>query len=219
MELLGVGERIRIIRGYETIVKFAEKICIHKSTLIRYEKEEGFPDAKTLIKICKTFHINPTWLLFGEGQKETPIPPLTHTASHNALRQRLKTVHASSYINPCCTEITREKYQAYMQGEYVPTEKELNFLCRVGHWDFKTGRISSQLKKGTPIASLYSSEKKITEMDCIFFLMTEVMTETDMGINASTMENMSTHVTSLWNELKLNMKEILISSLQEREEE
>ncbi|MBA3012935.1 MAG: helix-turn-helix transcriptional regulator [Desulfobacula sp.] len=160
MELLGVGERIRIIRGYETIANFAQKVGIHKSTLVRYEKEEGFPDAKTLIKICKTFYINPTWLLLGEGQKETPIPPLAHTAAHNALRQRLKKGNCLSFIRDLPSEVSIEKYGAYMDGEYVPTEKELNYLCKVANWDFRTGQLSSALKKGIPIASLYSSEKK-----------------------------------------------------------
>ena len=207
MELLGVGERIKLVRGYETISKFAKKIDVHKSTLVRYEKEEGFPDAKTIIKICKTFHINPTWLLLGEGKKEAPKPPVTHTVAHNLLRERLNELHRPITF---FTGFGVDNYRAYLRGEYLPTEDELKHLCNIVNWDFDTGQTTFELEKSKPAPSLASSGKKITETDCIFFLITEAMNETNSGLNASTMEHLSNITKTFWNELKEKIKEVLI---------
>ena len=62
----GIGERIKKIRGELSQGEFASRISVHKQTVLRWEKGETKPDSDALRKICETFNINPSWLLFGE---------------------------------------------------------------------------------------------------------------------------------------------------------
>jgi len=78
----GIGERIKKIRGELSQGEFASRISVHKQTVLRWEKGETKPDSDALRKICETFNINPSWLLFGEGPMyrgekvvETPAKP------------------------------------------------------------------------------------------------------------------------------------------------
>ena len=63
----GIGQRIRIVRGEKSQFVFAEELGIHRNTLIRYEDELSHPDSDIISKICKTYDINSSWLLFGSG--------------------------------------------------------------------------------------------------------------------------------------------------------
>ena len=72
----GIGHRIRIVRGEKSQFVFAEELGIHRNTLIRYEDELSHPDSDIISKICKTYDINSSWLLFGSGlsfQGKIPI--------------------------------------------------------------------------------------------------------------------------------------------------
>jgi transcriptional regulator with XRE-family HTH domain len=72
----GIGHRIRIVRGEKSQFVFAEELGIHRNTLIRYEDELSHPDSDIISKICKTYDINSSWLLFGGGlsfQGKIPI--------------------------------------------------------------------------------------------------------------------------------------------------
>ncbi len=69
-ECAGIGERIREIRANSSLPAFAENLGVHKSTLSRYEKEESYPDAPFIMKLCNQFDTDPNWLLTGEGPKE-----------------------------------------------------------------------------------------------------------------------------------------------------
>lgn len=60
-------ERLKIVRGNIAQEEFAEKMQVSKSTVSNYERGVRIPDAEYLIKICKTYNVNPTWLLTGEG--------------------------------------------------------------------------------------------------------------------------------------------------------
>lgn len=65
LEETTVGQRIRILRGTMTQRDFSRVVEIHKSSLGRYERGEGYPDAADLRKICERLNVNPDWLLFG----------------------------------------------------------------------------------------------------------------------------------------------------------
>lgn len=68
------GERIRQVRGGKSLTEFAAGFGIHKNTLARYEKGDGVPDGAFLAKICEVYHINPVWILTGEGPVHPPDP-------------------------------------------------------------------------------------------------------------------------------------------------
>lgn len=61
------GERIKKVRGGQSLTEFATGFGIHKNTLARYEKGEGLPDAAFLAKLCEIYRINPSWMLTGKG--------------------------------------------------------------------------------------------------------------------------------------------------------
>ena len=63
----GIGQRIRIVRGDKSQFIFAAELGIHRNTLLRYEDELSHPDSDIISKICKTYDINSSWLLFGTG--------------------------------------------------------------------------------------------------------------------------------------------------------
>jgi len=66
MELLGVGERIKRVRGDMSLPDFAQSLSVHKSTIVRWEREENFPDAKAIRRMCELYDVKPTWLVLGE---------------------------------------------------------------------------------------------------------------------------------------------------------
>lgn len=66
-ELLGVGERIKTIRGSMQQQEFASLLSIGRTTLIRYEKNERLPDIEFVVKLNLLFKVQPLWLLTGSG--------------------------------------------------------------------------------------------------------------------------------------------------------
>lgn len=65
-----LGERIRELRGDMQQAELAEKLGIHKNTMMNYEKGERSPDVHILQKLLAIFpETSPAWLLTGEGSK------------------------------------------------------------------------------------------------------------------------------------------------------
>ena len=62
-----LGHRLKQIRGSLSQERFAKSLGIHKNTLVRYEKGERLPDSRFLARVCKTYRVNPAWLLTGTG--------------------------------------------------------------------------------------------------------------------------------------------------------
>lgn len=104
-----IGERIKIVRGEESLPAFAERFGVHKNTLIRYEKGESQPDAAFLKKICDKFNVHPTWLLTGEG-------PLQYMDIGGFDR--------ASYCSDISTNIEKET-EKYRKSEGLRLEKEM----------------------------------------------------------------------------------------------
>lgn len=64
---MNTSERIRFVRGELTQQEFAEKLGVHKNSIGSYERNATKPDIEFLQSICTVFHVEPRWLLFGDG--------------------------------------------------------------------------------------------------------------------------------------------------------
>jgi len=73
--MAGIGDRIRELREEMSPADLANKLGIHKNTMTNYERGGSFPDAKILLNLLEIFPgTNPTWLLTGEGSKNSSEP-------------------------------------------------------------------------------------------------------------------------------------------------
>ena len=140
----GIGQRIRIVRGDKSQFIFAEELDIHRNTVVRYEDELSHPDSDIISKICKTYDINSSWLLFGTGlsfQGKIPIegtkiasegtgsifsPPQTRplkidTGFLNRLNNEIKKSKAS-------LPLKKERLNEITNGS-IPTAKEISDLA------------------------------------------------------------------------------------------
>jgi transcriptional regulator with XRE-family HTH domain len=66
MESTGIGERVRALRGQLSLPSFAEALDVHKSTIMRWEREESYPDASLIKKMCEIYGAEPAWLVLGQ---------------------------------------------------------------------------------------------------------------------------------------------------------
>jgi transcriptional regulator with XRE-family HTH domain len=65
---MGIGERIKNIRGEMRQEDFSDMVGVHLNTAGRWEREQRTPDINDLNKILAAFpEISPAWLLTGEG--------------------------------------------------------------------------------------------------------------------------------------------------------
>lgn len=62
-----LGERLKIIRGTRTQTEFSTELGLSKNTYVRYERGQRIPDTAFLETVIKKFHINPVWILTGNG--------------------------------------------------------------------------------------------------------------------------------------------------------
>ncbi len=67
MDVLGIGERVKEVRGSMSFPDFAQSLDVHRSTIIRWEREESYPDAQLIKRICEIYHVDPTWFITGEA--------------------------------------------------------------------------------------------------------------------------------------------------------
>lgn len=76
-----IAERIRALRGEQSLSAFAEATGLTRSTLGRYEQGVGMPDAEAIAAICRVGRVTADWLIFGtEGKCSMtvePSPPAT----------------------------------------------------------------------------------------------------------------------------------------------
>ena len=140
----GIGQRIKIVRGNKSQFIFAEELGIHRNTLLRYEDESSHPDSNILSKICKTYDISSSWLLFGTGlffQGKIPIegtqiaiegtgsimnPPETRSLKIDpGFLNRLKNEINNSKIS---LPLKKERLNEIINGS-IPTAKEISDLA------------------------------------------------------------------------------------------
>lgn len=64
---VGIGARIREVRGRRSQQEFADILDVSKGAISSYENERQIPGALFLYAVCDQFHVEPRWLLRGEG--------------------------------------------------------------------------------------------------------------------------------------------------------
>lgn len=73
-----IGARIRELRGNMSLVKFSDKLGIHRNTLRHYESCERSPDGVLIKSLCDLYSVHADWLIFERGPKywgEEADPP------------------------------------------------------------------------------------------------------------------------------------------------
>lgn len=77
------GERVKIIRDSRdmTMEEFGKSLGITKAAVSNIEKAKRNVTDQMRILICKTYNINKTWLLTGEGKMSTDFPENDEIAS------------------------------------------------------------------------------------------------------------------------------------------
>lgn len=70
-----IGARIRQVRGDMKLVEFAEFIGVGKSTVSRYENDQGNPDAEFMTALYVKCGVQPLWLLTGQGARGEQLTP------------------------------------------------------------------------------------------------------------------------------------------------
>lgn len=72
---MGIGERLKYVRGKRTQPEMAGQVNVTKETWGRYEREVNPIPSDILMEVCRQNGISPHWLLTGQGpvyQKELP---------------------------------------------------------------------------------------------------------------------------------------------------
>lgn len=65
---MGLGDRIKFLRGHENQTDFGTRFGASRNTVMRYENETSQPDASFLVALCEHYDVGPNWLLLGEGE-------------------------------------------------------------------------------------------------------------------------------------------------------
>ncbi len=131
---IGIGGRIKYLRGDESLSSFAQKLGVHKNTLARYEKGESLPDVGFVSMLCDLIDdefVTPSWLIEGEG----PPPDPAYVLAHEELRERIRPMSdletAKKSVVKHRLDISPENLVKYIEGTYHPTDKELKSICSV----------------------------------------------------------------------------------------
>ncbi len=66
-DAMGIGERLKQLRGNATRDEMAARLGISRNTLARYEQGERLPDAAVLARVCAATGADAGWLLNGEA--------------------------------------------------------------------------------------------------------------------------------------------------------
>lgn len=89
-------ERIKKLRKEMHLTQqgFADRIGIKRNTIANYEIGRNEPIDAVISLICRTFHVNETWLRTGEGEMFNPAPEDNRTAymAQIGLSQQMQTL-------------------------------------------------------------------------------------------------------------------------------
>lgn len=84
---MSVGPRIRQVRKAYGLTQqaFADQLGLKQNTIATYEIEKTTPSERTLLDICRVFHVHENWLRTGQGDMLLS-PPSNHTQDEVLMR-------------------------------------------------------------------------------------------------------------------------------------
>jgi hypothetical protein len=145
----------------------AQSLNISPRTWQDYEGGVNVPGWKVLEGLARMgFNVN--WILTGEEEIKRKTARLTESEAHQAFKDKLKEFKRIQTLQMrmifeqalCLHEIPEELFNAYVYGDYLPTEEELNkFKKLVGRWDFESGNMATRDEKAER-----EIEKRIEEL-------------------------------------------------------
>ena len=166
--LSGFGERLKYLRGDESLPAFAAKLGVHKNTLARYEKEEGVPDIEFIARIVRMSgdeEVTFNWIIDGEG----PRPAPSYSDAHEELRERLaisfqinSIERAQLFVNVSGVDISPEELLAYISGNGTVDEHTLERIC---HEVFFRYELVTKKRKGASILEKSLDVKEFENID------------------------------------------------------
>lgn len=69
---MAVGDRLKALRGNESVQNFADRLGVHPNTIRRYEAGERDPDTAFLLRLWSLLRVRPDWVVTGEGEMFAP---------------------------------------------------------------------------------------------------------------------------------------------------
>lgn len=68
-------DRIKKIRTHYELTQqqFADQLGVSKQNVVNYECRNKMPSQSAIVNICKTFNVNESWLLTGEGEMTSSL--------------------------------------------------------------------------------------------------------------------------------------------------
>jgi len=80
-----IGKRLIQIRGELSQKEFATKAGISQNSVSRYENGTTEPGSEVIARICRTFQVDSTWLLTGEGLIHKGFEPTKSPAQDGSI--------------------------------------------------------------------------------------------------------------------------------------
>ena len=135
-----LGERLKFIQQESalTLPNFGKKIGVSKESLINYQKDRTKPDSEILSTTCKTFNVNPAWLLLGEGE------PFIQGAGEGKIPETGK-------MEPFTNDAVRMVEEAIQEAGVSVTETQKQNLVSIIREEMKilAFQVVRALKRGT----------------------------------------------------------------------
>ncbi len=66
-----LGQRLALIRGKRSQLEWSRQIKINQQNISRWEADFGWPHPDSLVRIADFENVSLTWLMTGQGPKET----------------------------------------------------------------------------------------------------------------------------------------------------
>lgn len=145
-----VQERLKLVRDAQkkTQKEMAVLLGISPRTWQDYEGGVNVPGFKVLEGLSR-LGFNVDWILTGVREMNRSPVRLTETEAHQALKSRIKDNYDQIFgLILQSNEMNGSKFQNYVNGDYLPTKKELDTLCKAaGGWDFETATLVTHVEK------------------------------------------------------------------------
>lgn len=120
-------DRIKELRKALNLTQqsMADKLCISRNTLAKYETGDNTPSAAVISLICKEFNVNEEWLRNGTGDMFLPVDRHTEIAK---LTRQLLDEESDSFKNRLISvlaNLTEEQWELLAEiAEKLTKEKD-----------------------------------------------------------------------------------------------